>query len=134
LHLGKGGATWEHAQGVDPSSLDNMGTLERLDDPINTPTRSHNDQHERTHKERGVPKDGAHHPRDMMVDGHVGLDGCTGSMEGAMSHLSVGSQRGMTHPKDMTFHTSDPWSSYKSKGHTTKGRHRRFGKIFGEQV
>jgi hypothetical protein len=24
------------------------------------------------------------------------------------------------------FHTSDPWSPYKSKGHTTKGRHRAF--------
>jgi hypothetical protein len=32
------------------------------------------------------------------------------------SRLSVGSRRGATHPRDMMFRTSDPWSSYKSKG------------------
>jgi hypothetical protein len=92
LHLGKGGETWEHAQGVDPSSLDNMGAPERLDDPIDTPMRSHDDRHERAHKERGVhPRMGCVGPRDEMVDGCMGLDGCTGSTEGCDEWLSVGS-------------------------------------------
>jgi hypothetical protein len=41
---GQGRETWEHAQEVDPSSLNNMGVSERLDDPIDTPTRSPNGQ------------------------------------------------------------------------------------------
>jgi hypothetical protein len=41
LQLGKDGVTWVHAQGVDPPTLGSMGVLERLDDPIDTPMKSH---------------------------------------------------------------------------------------------
>jgi hypothetical protein len=98
--LGKGGVNWEHAQGVDPYSLSNMGALERLDDPIDTPTRIHENQHKEEHKERGVhPREGNTIPRDMM-------DGCDDSFE------FDDSQRGEKHQKDVMFHIGEPWSLY----------------------
>jgi hypothetical protein len=45
-------------------------TLERLDDPIDTPMESHDDRHKEEHKARGVhPRMGCVGPRDVMVDG-----------------------------------------------------------------
>jgi hypothetical protein len=83
LGFGKGGENWEHAQGVDLSSLKNMDTLDRLDNPINTLMRIHDDFHERTDKERGPhPRVRRVDPRDMIVDGRMGLDGCIESTEG----------------------------------------------------
>jgi hypothetical protein len=56
-------------------------------------------------------------PREILVDGHMGLDGNIGSMEGRDNSVECDdSQRGVTHPRDMMFRTSGPWSSYKSKG------------------
>lgn len=49
-----------------------MGALERLDDPIDTPTKSMVDRHKETHKARGTyPRMGHAGPRDTMVDGHT---------------------------------------------------------------
>jgi hypothetical protein len=98
--LDKGGATWEHAQGVDPSSLGNMGTPYRLEDPINTPMRSHDDWHGITHKERGThPRMGLAILRYMMVDECAGLDGHTGSMEGHDNLFECGFMKGRDTPK-----------------------------------
>jgi len=100
LLVGKGETTWDHAQGVDPSSLDNMGTLERLDDPIDTSTSIHEDCHERTHKERGTHlRMGQNGPRDMIYYGCVGLDGCTNSMEGNNETFECGFGKGNDTPK-----------------------------------
>jgi hypothetical protein len=66
LNLGKGRATWEHTQGVDLSSLGSMGASERLDDPIGTPTKSHDDWHKAT---GARPRMGHVIPRDTMIDG-----------------------------------------------------------------
>jgi hypothetical protein len=75
LCLGKGEATWEHAQVVDPSALGSMGAPERLDDPINTPMESHNDRHKEEHKERvSCASMGCVCPRDMTdapINRHV---------------------------------------------------------------
>jgi len=54
LCLGKDKATWVHTQGVDSLALGNMGTLERLDDPISTSTKSHVGEHKEEHKVRGA--------------------------------------------------------------------------------
>jgi len=68
---------------VDPSTLGNIDTPERLENPINTTTRSHDDWHKRMHKVRSTfPRKGHIGPRDILVDGLVGLDGNVGSMEG----------------------------------------------------
>jgi hypothetical protein len=48
-------------QGVDPPSLGNMGALERLDDPIDTPMESHIIGLKEMHKERGTKEVGACH-------------------------------------------------------------------------
>jgi hypothetical protein len=83
LCLGKGGATWEHAQEVYLFALDNMGAPESLNDPIGTPTGSHDDRHKITHKESGAhPRIGHADPRDMTIDGHMGLFGHVRSTEG----------------------------------------------------
>jgi hypothetical protein len=88
LSLGKGGATWEHAQEVDPFSLDNMGALESLDDPIDTPSRSHDDSHERAHKARG-----ASFQETKLIDG------CTRSTEGCDDSVECGFMKGYDTPK-----------------------------------
>jgi hypothetical protein len=75
-----------------------MGTLERLDDPINTPMRV------------------------MMI--------------GMREHTRKGVHPRMRHadPRDMKFHTSDPWSPYKIKGAKKMKAKSILGKRFGEQV
>jgi hypothetical protein len=90
--FGKGWGDLGCAQGVDPPSLGNMGALERLDDPIDTPMKSHVIGSRKTQGKgtqgkggmRSTPKDGVHvGPRDVMVDGCMGLFGCTQVCEGA---------------------------------------------------
>jgi hypothetical protein len=56
--------TWENAQGVEPSTLENMCMSERFDDPIDTPMKSHDDQHE----ER--TRHGAHRSKRRTIDEH----------------------------------------------------------------
>lgn len=51
LHLGKNGATWEHVQVVDLSSLHIIGEPERLDHPISTPMEIHDYRHKKEHEE-----------------------------------------------------------------------------------
>jgi hypothetical protein len=93
--FGQGRGDLGTPQGVDPPSLGNMGTLERLDDPIDTPTESHFDRHKETHKARGIcPRMGCVGPRDTidgcMVDGRTSLFGCTGSTKGhTQVHLGM---------------------------------------------
>jgi hypothetical protein len=75
--------TWEHAQGVDSSSLGNMGAPKRLYDPIGTPTRSHDDRNKEEHKARGVhPRMGHVGPRDTTIDRRIDSFGCTRSTKG----------------------------------------------------
>jgi hypothetical protein len=51
LCFGKGSETSEHFQGVESSSLFNMGASERLDDSIDKIIRIHDNRHkERTRK------------------------------------------------------------------------------------
>jgi hypothetical protein len=51
--------------------------------------------------------------RDVMVDGRMSSFRCTGSTEGHENSIECDdSQRGVTHPKDNMFCTSDPWSPY----------------------
>ena len=78
--MGKGGATWEHAQGVDSSALDNMGATKRLNAIIYTSTRSHNDRHKKIAQGKGnMTKDGVHRSKRQMIDGNASLDAYTTS-------------------------------------------------------
>jgi hypothetical protein len=43
FRLGNRGTTWENDQAVDPSTLNNMSMSKRLDEPINTLMRIHDD-------------------------------------------------------------------------------------------
>jgi hypothetical protein len=84
---------------------------------------------------KGVcPRMGCVGPRDERLMGVWAWMGAPGPWRGVTSWLSVGSRRGVTHPRDMMFHTSDPWSPYKSKGAQPKEGIEHFGKRFGEQV
>jgi hypothetical protein len=95
---------------VDSSALDNMGALKRLNDLIDTSTRSHNDRHKKIAQGKGhVTKDGVHRSKKQMIDGHAGLDAHTRSKKGHDVRLSVDLQRGMTNQRDVMFHTSDSW-------------------------
>jgi hypothetical protein len=133
--LGKGGATWEHAQGVDSSTLDNMGASKRLNDLIDTSTRSHNDRHKKIAQGKWhMTKDGVHRSKRPMIDGQVGLDAHTRSKKGCDIRLSVDLQRGITNQRYVMFHTSDSWIPYKIKGTQPKEDIENFGKRFGEQV
>jgi hypothetical protein len=101
---------------VESSSLGNMGARERLNDPIETPTRSHDNLHERVHKEKGERlRIACVDPRDEWLMGAQTWMGALGPQKG-VSQLSVGLPRGKTHPIDMMFHKSDSWSLYKIKG------------------
>jgi hypothetical protein len=132
--LGKGGATWEHAQGVDSFSLDNMGASMRLNELIDISTRNHNDIHKRIAQGKGhVTKDGVHRSKRQMMDGHVALDAHTRSKKGCDVRLRVDLQRGIMNQRDVMFHTSDSWIPYKIKGTQPKEDIENFGKIFGEQ-
>jgi hypothetical protein len=132
--LGKGGATREHAQGVDSSSLDNMGASKRLKDLIDTSTRSHNDRHKKIAQGKGnMTKDGVHRSKRQMIDGHTGLDVKTRSKKVCDVQLSVDFQTGMTSQRDVMFHTSESWIPYKIKGTQPKEDIEKFGKRFGEQ-
>jgi len=51
-----------------------------------------------------------------------------------MNHWSVGLGRGVTHPRDMKFLTSDLWSSYNSKATQIKEGIKQMSKRFGEQL
>jgi len=79
--------------------------LKRLGDPISTSMISHNDRHERAHKERVAYQGmGCTGPRDMTIDGCMGFYG-----EGSNMSIDCDDQRRhMTHLRDMMFHTSDP--------------------------
>jgi hypothetical protein len=80
------------------SSLGSMGTPERLDDPIGTPMKSHNDRHKEEHKARVVcPSMGCVGPRDAEVDGQTSSFLRIGSTKGRDSSVECGdSQRGTT--------------------------------------
>jgi hypothetical protein len=68
---------------VDLSSLGSMGELERLDDPIDTTTENRDNRHKEEHKARGTHlRMGCINPRDVTVNGCMGLFGCTSSMKG----------------------------------------------------
>jgi hypothetical protein len=68
-----------------------------------------------------APKDGVHRPRDKRLMGAWALDGCTRSTEGHNELVECGFTKGHDTPKRHMFHTSDPWSSYKSKGTQPRG-------------
>jgi hypothetical protein len=76
----------------------------RLDNPINTPMKSHDDWHKEDHKARGVcPRTGRTGLRDVMLDGRTCSFGCTGSMEGHNGRLSVTIHEGVRHTHE-TWH------------------------------
>jgi hypothetical protein len=102
--------------GVDPPTLGNMGVLERLDDPVITPTKIHVNCYKEEHKERGRRPRMRHvGPRDATIDGCIGLFGCNGSTKGHVSSFgNNGSRSDVKHPKDATIHEGDIWSPYKS--------------------
>jgi hypothetical protein len=83
-----------------------MGSLERLDDPIDTPMGSHDDWHKEEHKKRGTClRMGSVGLRDMMVDGCKGSFGCIESTEGCDQSFECGGlRRGVIHPKDDVSH------------------------------
>ena len=107
--------TWDHAKGVDPSSLENMGTLERLVDPIDTPMRSHDDRHERVHKARGAcTSQGVHAgPRDEWLMGTRAWMGVDGPRKGRDESIECGPHNGCNELVECGF----------AKGHNTLKRH-----------
>jgi hypothetical protein len=73
LHLGKDGAIWAHVKGVDPPTLGSMGALERLDDLIDTRTKSHVGQFKQMHRARVHQRGhGAPIQKDVKVHEHTG--------------------------------------------------------------
>jgi hypothetical protein len=124
--FGQGWGDLGHAQGVELPALGSMGALERLDDPINTPKKSHVDQHKESTRKGCVPKVGAHvGPRDVTVDEVHRFIWVHWVHEGAC-HFDLGVlvHEGVTHPKDMMIHEGDVWSPYKSTRVHNQGRRR----------
>jgi hypothetical protein len=107
-----------------------MRTLERLDEPISTPIKSHIDWHEETHKTRAHPRKGHVGPRDAMVDECMGFFGHTRPVKGCIGSFGCdGLRRGATHPKDMTICEGDIWSPYKSTREHNQERKKEKGDI-----
>jgi hypothetical protein len=120
---------------VDSSALDNMGASKRLNDLIDTSTRSHEDRHKNIAQGKWhVTKNGVHRSKRRMIDGHAGLDAHTRSKKGCDVWLIVDFQRGTMNQRDVMFQTIDSWSPYKIKGAQPKEDIENFGKRFGEQV
>ena len=120
---------------MDSSALDIMGESKRLNELIDTSTRSHNDRHKKIAQGKWhMTKDGVHRFKRPMIDGQAGLDAHTRSKKGCDVLLSVDLQRGTPNQRDVMFQTSDSWSPYKIKGAQPKEDIENFGKRFGEQV
>jgi hypothetical protein len=113
LRLGKDWATSACAQGMDMPSLGSMCVLERLNDPIETPMKSHVIQFKEMHKPRVRQRGWGMSIRDnMMVHDRMGSMGML-VCEGVHQFIwERGSTKGCDTLKNVRVCEGESWSPY----------------------